>query len=263
MNTITEPITYDYPKVALQGKRAVVSGGTTGIGRAIAVALAARGAQVFIFGRTEKHLDDALKDLQEIANGRGVHGIIADQARKEDVERVFERATEAMEGVDILVNNAGIPGESLEDSNEDWKYVIETNLLGCMYCCEAAIPLMKEAGGGQIVNIGSLSAKSRGEGLGYLRRDKNRHAGILRVAEQGRRPRQHPRHDGRARQGKHRFLRLEPRRARKANQRGQGDEGRGHCRVRSLCPIYAGALPPHDAAGAALAHRRLTVIWAH
>ena len=164
MNTITEPITYDYPKVALQGKRAVVSGGTTGIGRAIAVALAARGAQVFIFGRTEKHLEDALKDLQEIANGRGVHGIIADQARKEDVERVFERATEAMEGVDILVNNAGIPGESLEDSNEDWKYVIETNLLGCMYCCEAAIPLMKEAGGGQIVNIGSLSAKSRGEG---------------------------------------------------------------------------------------------------
>jgi NADP-dependent 3-hydroxy acid dehydrogenase YdfG len=164
MSTVTKPITYDYPRTPLKGKGVVVSGGTTGIGRATAVALANQGADVLIFGRTKEHLEDALEDLRTVSNGSGVHGLTADQSKPEDVQRVFEEAMERLGGVDILINNAAVPGESLEDSSEDWEYIMSSNLLGCMACCEAAIPIMKHRGGGQIVNVGSLSAKSKSKG---------------------------------------------------------------------------------------------------
>lgn len=162
--TVTKPITYDYPRTPILGKAAVVTGGTTGIGRATAVALASQGASVMVFGRTREHVDDALRDIKTVSNGSVVHGMVADQARRDEVDRVFEQAMERLGGVDLLINNAAVPGESIEDSNEDWEYVMASNLLGCMYCCEAVIPLMKHRGGGQIVNVGSLSAKSRSAG---------------------------------------------------------------------------------------------------
>jgi NADP-dependent 3-hydroxy acid dehydrogenase YdfG len=164
MSTVTQPVTYDYPRTALQGKAILISGGTTGIGRATAVALAAQGGEVMVFGRTQEHLDDAMKDIEAVANGSGVHGVIADQSRREDVDRVFSEAESKMGGVDILINNAGIPGETVEEEDSNWEYILGSNLLGCMACCEAAIPIMKKRGGGQIVNIGSMSAKSRGAG---------------------------------------------------------------------------------------------------
>src|SRR5688500_18021978 len=92
MSTVTKPITYDYPRTPLKGKAVVISGGTTGIGRATAVALASQGANVLIFGRNQEHLDDALEDLRAVSNGSQVHGVIADQARKEEVQKVFEEA---------------------------------------------------------------------------------------------------------------------------------------------------------------------------
>ena len=164
MSTVTKPITYDFPRTPVQGKAVVVSGGTTGIGRATAIALASQGANVLVFGRTREHLNDALEDLRAVSNGSGAFGITADQAKSGDVQRVFEEAMERLGGVDILINNAGVPGESLEDEDQDWEYVMASNLLGCMACCEAAIPIMKHRGGGQIVNVGSLSAKSKGKG---------------------------------------------------------------------------------------------------
>ena len=164
MSTVTKPITYDYPRTPIQGKAVVVSGGTTGIGRATAVALASQGADVLVFGRTPAHLTDALEDLRAVSNGSVVHGVIADQSRRGDVQKVFEEAMGRLGGVDILINNAGVPGETVEESPEDWEYVMASNLLGCMACCEAVIPIMKHRGGGQIVNVGSLSAKSKGKG---------------------------------------------------------------------------------------------------
>ena len=142
----------------------MISGGTTGIGRATAVALASQGAHVLVFGRTQEHLKDALEDLEAVSNGSKVHGIVADQSRQGEVQRVFEEAMDRLGGVDILINNAGVPGETVEESDEDWEYVLASNLTGCMQCCELAIPIMKHRGGGQIVNIGSLSAKSKGKG---------------------------------------------------------------------------------------------------
>lgn len=164
MSTVTKPVVYDFPRTSLKGKAAVVSGGTTGIGRATAVALASQGASVLVFGRNREHLDDALSDIEAVSHGAKVAGLIADQSQQKNVDRVFEQAMDELGGLDILINNAGVPGSSLEERPEDWEYVMASNLLGCMYCCEAAIPILKHRGGGQIVNVGSLSAKSKGEG---------------------------------------------------------------------------------------------------
>ncbi len=164
MSIKTESPTYDYKQVELQGKMVVVTGGTTGIGRTTAVALAARGANLLVFGRHEKELSEALSDIENAARGGSVHGVIADQSRRDDIERVFNEVEATLGGLDVLINNAGIGGNTVEESEEDWEYVMATNLLGCMWCCEAAIPHLKKRGGGQIVNVGSLSAKSRGAG---------------------------------------------------------------------------------------------------
>jgi NADP-dependent 3-hydroxy acid dehydrogenase YdfG len=164
MSALVQPVKYDYPRTSIRGKAVVVSGGTTGIGRATAIALAAQGANVLVFGRTKQHLEDALGDIESATQGGDVHGIVADQSKRDDVENVLAEAKTRFGGIDILINNAGIPGETVEENGKDWEYVMATNLLGCMWCCEAAIPIMKKRGGGQIVNVGSMSAKSRGAG---------------------------------------------------------------------------------------------------
>jgi NADP-dependent 3-hydroxy acid dehydrogenase YdfG len=159
-----ESVTVDFPETALAEKAVIVSGGTTGIGRAIAIALASEGASVLVFGRNERHLSEAVDEIQSVAVGPEVVGMIADQSEPTAVQEVFEKARREFGGLDILINNAGIPGDSVEDSDENWQYVMQTNLLGCMWCCDEAVPMMKGRGGGHIVNIGSLSAKSRGPG---------------------------------------------------------------------------------------------------
>ena len=142
----------------LAGKGVVVTGGTTGIGRALAKSLVAEGAAVLIFGRHEKELNDALADIQP--NGQGsIHGMIADQAIYEDIESVFAKADEKLPQLDVLVNNAALPASKISDSEyEEWRYVVETNLLGYMACCRLAFDRMKSRKTGHIVNIGSMSA---------------------------------------------------------------------------------------------------------
>jgi NAD(P)-dependent dehydrogenase (short-subunit alcohol dehydrogenase family) len=99
----------------ITGKAVVITGGTTGIGRATAVKLAMEGAKVLIFGRHEEELRDALHDLREID---GVHGMIADVTRREDVVRVFAEAERVLGGIDILINNAGLSAESVGDTHD-------------------------------------------------------------------------------------------------------------------------------------------------
>jgi len=164
MNVSTDLPTYDYRKIDIKGKAVMVTGGTTGIGRTTAVALAANGANLLVFGRHQNELNEALRDIEDAARDGTLHGLIADQANRDDVRRVFDEAERKLGGLDILINNAGIGGNTVEKSEEDWEYVVASNLLGCMWCCEAAIPLLKKGGGGQIINVGSLSAKSRGAG---------------------------------------------------------------------------------------------------
>lgn len=144
----------------IKGKRVLITGGTTGIGRATAKLLASQGAQVFIYGRHERELNDALAEV-----GSDVIGIIADQAEGTQIEMVFKEVDAQMGGLDVLINNAAIAAESVTDSNyEDILYTVRANLVAYMECCRLAIQRMKENGKGDIINIGSLSAVERSKG---------------------------------------------------------------------------------------------------
>ena len=148
---------------SVQGKAVLVTGGTTGIGRAIAMLLVARGARVLIFGREEGPLNDALREIKGVGGGE-IHGLTADTTKREDVERVFREVDTRLEGLDVLVNNAALGAGSVLDSDYDeWVSVVHTNLIGYMSFCKAAVERMRGKGG-HIVNIGSMSAKVREEG---------------------------------------------------------------------------------------------------
>jgi 3-oxoacyl-[acyl-carrier protein] reductase len=141
-----------------ESKVAIVTGGTRGIGRAIAKSLADAGAMVAITARSEKELASTVSRLNETRSG-SVAGYVCDVRDYDQVKAVFGEIAEDFGGVDILVNNAGIGlFESVESmSVEDFRAVLETNLFGVFYCCHEAIPVMKQRGGGYIINISSLA----------------------------------------------------------------------------------------------------------
>ena len=144
----------------LKDKRILISGGTTGIGRAIAILLARNGANVLIFGRHKPELEDALEAI-----GSGATGFVADQAKEKDILKIFEAVDRDLGGLDILVNNAAISGESVDGTDFDkMSYIVQTNLVGYMACCGQAISRMRDGGGGHILNIGSMSAVERDKG---------------------------------------------------------------------------------------------------
>jgi NAD(P)-dependent dehydrogenase (short-subunit alcohol dehydrogenase family) len=140
--------------VDLTGKTAIVTGGSRGIGRAIAKALVAAGANVAITARIELDIENAISELSTIGPGT-ISGYACDVRNYEQVKSLFA----AFGGVDILINNAGIgifsPVESM--SPEDFRAVLETNVFGVFYCCHEAIPRMRQRGGGYIINISSLA----------------------------------------------------------------------------------------------------------
>lgn len=148
---------------SLQGKRVLITGGTTGIGRAIARLLASEGAAIFTFGRHEQELEDALQDISTI--GGEPAGMIADAAKREDVDRVFAEADRMLGGIDVLIDNAAVSAEGLSDESEDdWRYAVETNLVGYLAFARGAAARMKKQGGGHIILIGSMSAEYRSPG---------------------------------------------------------------------------------------------------
>ncbi|MGA2327661.1 MAG: SDR family oxidoreductase [Bryobacteraceae bacterium] len=141
----------------LDGKVAVVTGGTRGIGRAIAEALVGCGASVAICGRSEAGVGKAAGEL-----GPKVVGKAADVSNPEEVRAFFEFVEERLGGLDILVNNAGVGSFAsvAETSLENWQRTIGTNLNGAFYCSREALPRFRKRGGGFIVNISSLAAKN-------------------------------------------------------------------------------------------------------
>jgi 3-oxoacyl-[acyl-carrier protein] reductase len=142
----------------LTNKTALVTGGTKGIGYAIARALVIAGADVSISARNENEVDNIAGELNGWGSGRCV-GFVCDVRDEAQVESLFASTVQAFGGLDILINNAGIGiFSSVEStSGDDFRAVIETNLCGVFYCCHEAIPLMRQRGGGYIINISSLA----------------------------------------------------------------------------------------------------------
>lgn len=152
----------DYLPQSVEGKNILVTGATTGIGRATAVLLAQTGANVIYFGATQEHLDEARKDIEGAAKGKTL-GFLADVGTEQGIQKVFEEA-DAFGTLDILVNNAALPyGSVVEGEYSDWKKIIDTNLLAYLACSAMAIDRFKKSGWGHIVNIGSMSADVREE----------------------------------------------------------------------------------------------------
>jgi 3-oxoacyl-[acyl-carrier protein] reductase len=145
----------------LKGKAAIVTGGTRGIGHAIAAAFLAEGIDVAICGRDEADAVRAAEALGSDGTGRAV-GFGCDVTDYDAVSSFVDRAAGELGRLDILVNNAGIGGFAsiVEMAPGDFRRVIETNLVGAFHCCHAAIPHLKRAGGGYIVNISSLAGKN-------------------------------------------------------------------------------------------------------
>jgi 3-oxoacyl-[acyl-carrier protein] reductase len=144
----------------LEGKSAIVTGGTRGIGRAIAEALLNSGASVVVCGRSAESVNRAVAELGR--TGGKVAGRHADVSNPADVAALFRYADEQLAGLDILVNNAGIGVfASVADMTvEDWRRVIGANLDGVFYCCHEAIPRFRKRGGGFVINIGSLAGRN-------------------------------------------------------------------------------------------------------
>jgi 3-oxoacyl-[acyl-carrier protein] reductase len=137
---------------------ALVTGGTRGIGAAIARRLASDGFSVFISGRTEASIAEAVSGFEK--EKLRVRGFAADARSEEDQKRLVESVAEAAGRLDVLVNNAGVGHFEPVDrmAPERFREVLETNLFGVYYAVHYAAPLMKSKGGGFIVNIASLAA---------------------------------------------------------------------------------------------------------
>jgi NAD(P)-dependent dehydrogenase (short-subunit alcohol dehydrogenase family) len=146
-------------RIDLEGKRAVVTGGGQGIGRAIAERLLASGAAVALWER-DQALVDATRD--ELARQGQVHAVAVDVTDLAGVEAARDATNAALGGIDILINNAGIAGPNhmlWEYPLEAWREVIEIDLNAVFYCCRAVVPQLIAQNYGRIVNVASIAGK--------------------------------------------------------------------------------------------------------
>ena len=148
----------------LTGKKALITGGSRGIGKAIAIALSKEGVDIAITGRTESELQTAVNELK--ANGVKATYAVADVSDRLGVELAVEKIVAELGSIDILVNNAGIGtfGGFLELTPEKWEQIIKVNLLGVYYVTRAILPSMIERKTGDILNISS-TAGTRGAAM--------------------------------------------------------------------------------------------------
>ncbi len=150
---------------ALDGRKALITGASSGIGEATAAAMAAEGAAVALAARRKDRLD-ALVERIDDAGGRAV-AVEADVADEAQARSLVADATDALGGLDCLVNNAGVMLLGLVQGAEtdEWRRMVEVNLLGLLYCTHAAVPVMRDGGGGDIVNVASVAGRTARMGL--------------------------------------------------------------------------------------------------
>jgi len=144
---------------SLQGKVAIVTGGNGGIGKAIARGLAAAGADLAIAARNEAKTEKAVREIRE-EFGIKVIGAKVDLQQEAQIRAMAAKVLETFGRIDILVNNAGtnIRKSPQDYTVAEWDEVLNTNLRGAFLCSQAVFPAMKSAGGGKIINIGSMTS---------------------------------------------------------------------------------------------------------
>jgi NADP-dependent 3-hydroxy acid dehydrogenase YdfG len=157
---------------ALDGKVAAITGASSGIGEATALALVAEGASVSLAARRKDRIDD-LAGRIESGGGRAI-AIETDIAEEEQANSFVTRTHEELGGLDMLVNNAGVMllGPVAGAPTEQWRQMIDVNLLGLLYCTHAALPIMGSQGSGDIVNVSSVAGRIASLGSGVYNMTK-------------------------------------------------------------------------------------------
>jgi NAD(P)-dependent dehydrogenase (short-subunit alcohol dehydrogenase family) len=176
----------------LQGKVAIVTGSTRGIGRAIAIAYGQAGAKVAVASRTASRVDEVVKEIR--ASGGEAVGITCDVGRRADVFGMVDKTVAAFGGVDILVNNAqsfGTPANvknaasyvPLEETDEgEWEYTFRTGATATLWAMKAAFPYLKATGHGRVLNLGSSAGQKGLEGLVCYNATKEAIRAVTRTA---------------------------------------------------------------------------------
>jgi 2-deoxy-D-gluconate 3-dehydrogenase len=166
---------------SLEGKVAMVTGGNSGIGRAMATALAKAGADLFIFAHSQRDFDKVEVEIKAL--GKEVKFATGDLDKEKDAMEAVEKCITAYGKIDILVNNAGTIRRSplLEGSNEDWKHVIDVNLSSVYYLSKVAAKYMVTQGGGKIINIASMLSFQGGKFVPSYTASKHGVAGLTKA----------------------------------------------------------------------------------
>src|SRR5947199_9746166 len=156
----------------LEGKVAAVTGATSGIGEATAATLAAAGAEVSLAGRREDRLTALAQRIED--DGSTALAIPTDVTDEAQAGAFVERTHGELGGLDVLVNNAGVMllGPVTGANTDEWRTMINVNLLGLLYCSHAALPIMQEQGSGYIVNVSSVAGRVARMGSGVYNATK-------------------------------------------------------------------------------------------
>jgi NADP-dependent 3-hydroxy acid dehydrogenase YdfG len=151
----------------LDGKVAVITGASSGIGEATAEALAKEGCAVVVAARREERLEDLVERINGKNGGKAL-SVSCDVTDEEQAHELIQRAKDQFGRVDILVNNAGVMQLSkvAKGLSDEWRTMFEVNVLGLLYATDAAIEVMKEQGSGHLVNISSLASRGTRPGVG-------------------------------------------------------------------------------------------------
>ena len=156
----------------LNGKVAIITGSSSGIGEATAIALAAEGAQVAIAARRGERLEDLAKRI-EASGGRALP-IVTDVTDETQANNLVQKTNEELGRVDILINNAGVAliGNIDGGNTADWRRMFDLNVLGVLYTTHAVLPILKAQKSGHIVNISSVAGRIARAGVGIYNATK-------------------------------------------------------------------------------------------
>ena len=154
--------------LGIEGKVALVTGGSRGLGKQAAMSLAKEGVHVVICARTESTLYETVDDIRKM--GGHISGFVADISQTDERQKLYESVIEQNGNIDILVNNAGgsVRGDIVSTTDQQWKDLLDLNLISAIEMSRLVIPEMKEKEWGRIINVASIWGREYGGGAAYM-----------------------------------------------------------------------------------------------